>query len=346
MRTSYVPLYAILLAVPLFAGCGTSDQNISDMKSMEDIHAEQGIPVRTETVAATDFAASYSYNAVLSGIKETTTGAMVSDVVTSINYSVGDRVAEDAVVLTFPTDTPTAQYFQAKSAFELAETTLGRFKNLYENGGISLQDYDSAQTQFNVAQANWDAVQQTVTVKAPISGVLTNIAVRLADHVKQGDALFTIARTDSLKVHIWATEHEITDITEGNRATAEWQNTVLEGTIVQVDRSLNEARQAFGVIAEFDNPGSRVLSGVNANVVIYGAKTEGAVITARKNVLHDGDTHYVYIAQNGVARKREVHIGRNIGIDVEVLDGLVPGDTLITEGLSLLEDNADITVVQ
>ncbi|MBN1291504.1 MAG: efflux RND transporter periplasmic adaptor subunit [Candidatus Latescibacteria bacterium] len=326
------------------SGCNKNNSESIEAKSMEQLHKENGIPVKTEVVQPTYFETEYSYYSVLTGVEETTASSMVSDEVEKIHFKVGDRVTKDALVVTFPTDNPSANYYQSKVAFEHAETTLKRIKNLYENGGISLQEYDNTKTQFEVAKANWDAVRQTVTVKAPITGVLTNIAVRETDYVKSGDKLFTIAKTQKLKAWIWVSEHQIADMEVGGKATALWQDSTLSGKVVQVDMSLDTVKQAFGVVAEFDNPGYRVMSGVNAEVILHGKEATTSIVTPRKNVFNDGVSNYVFLAQNGVAVKREVTLGRSKGIDVEILQGVNPGDTLITEGQMLLKNDIKINI--
>ena len=327
----------------LTAGCADNGESI-EAKSIEQVHRENGIPVRTERVKARDIEAEYSFYEVLTGIEETTASAMIADKVEKINYRVGDRVEKDAIVATFPTDNPAAQYYQAKVAYEHAETTLKRIKNLYDNGGISLQEYDNTRTQYDVAKANWETVKQSVAVKAPISGTLTNLAVRESDNVKPGDILFTIAKTNKLKTRIWASEHQIPDIRVGNRAAASWRGITIEGRVTQADLSLDTSKQAFGVVIEFDNPQDRMMCGVNAEVIIEGKKTEGVVMTARKNILNDGDTRYVFLAGDGKAVRRDVTTGRSLGLNIEILAGLNPGDELITEGMTLLEYNTKISV--
>lgn len=344
MRKSPTLMLIALIAFSAF-DCNKNNNDSLETKSMEKLHAENGVPVKTEIVKAVPFGIEYSYHSVLTGFEETTASAMVSDKVEKIHFRVGDRISKDTIVVTFPTDNPAAQYFQAKVAYEHAETTLKRIKNLYENGGISLQELDNATTQYEVANANWNAVQQIIAVKAPISGILMNIAVRESDNVEPGDKLFTISKTQKLKTRIWASEHQIEDIAVGNAAKARWQGIELQGKVVQVDMSIDSSKQAYRVVIEFDNTENHMMSGVNAEVIIKGKQDADTIITARKNILNDGESHYIFLAENGLAIKREVILGRNKDLDVEVIEGLEPGEILITEGQMLLENNMKIDVI-
>jgi len=324
------------------AGCGGGE---TESKSMEQIHAEEGVPVRVETVSLEPFTLEYEYNAVLTGELESSAMAKVSDAVEKIYFEVGDRVNEGDVVLTFPTDNPAAQYFQAKVSYENATTTLERMKTLFKDGGISRQDLDNTRTQFEVAKANWDAAQQAVRVRAPLSGVITQLNVRESDNVEPGDVLFTVSRAGRLKARLWVPESQIIDMAVGADATATWGRTSLEGRVTQVDMSLNSRKQAFGVLTEFENQDLTVLSGVNAEIKLMVPTGRDAVVVDRRSLFREDSRHFVYVAEGEVARKREVVTGREQGLSVEIISGLEDGDTVITEGGMLLEDGARINIV-
>lgn len=324
------------------AGCG---KNTAETKSMDILYTENGVPVKVITLDKGNMNTEYSFNVDLKGIEETDAVAMVEDKVEKINFKVGDYVQKDEIVVIFPTDNPATQYYQIKVSVEHAETTLKRIENLYANGGISLQELENTKTQCEVARANWRAVQQSVKVKAPISGTISKMNVRESDNVKRGDVLFTIAKTQKLKAEIWATEDQISDIKKGNKVTASWRDISILGKVVQVDTSLDTKKKAFRVIAEFDNPGQKMMNGVNADVSIICGTQKSTIITERRNLVREGDTWFAYIAKDSTAVKTAVVTGKQKNLDIEVIKGLNSGDRLITEGISLLSDGAKINIV-
>ena len=342
MLARYTRIAGILL---LFLAVSCT-RNHQQSKSMEQIYAEEGVPVSVEVVQPRSFSLEYTFPATLSGIRESSASAMIADKVDEIRYKVGDRVKKDDVVMTFPTDNPGAKYYQTKVAYDLAKTTLDRMTNLYNGGGISLQEYDNTKTQYEVSKANWDAVQQTVMVKAPISGVISQINVQETDNVSSGDALFTVSETQKLKAKMWATEDQVGNIRVGDKVTAQWQNKELTGRVTQVDMSLNTSMQAFGVVVELDNPDSQVMSGVNVQVTIHSGSDAKTIVLERKNVLQENENDYVYVEENGVAKKRQVQVGKSQGLEIQIVSGLNSGDRLITGGQMLLSDGEKIRVVK
>lgn len=332
-----------LLMVPGLLAAGCRDKAV-ESKSMDALYAENGVPVTVTTLETGEFRPECIFHASLSGVEEAAVSSMVSDTVEKILFAVGDRVRKDDIVVHFPTDNPATPYYQTKTAFEHAEATLRRIKNLYDNGGISLQEYENSKAQFEATNANWNAVQRAVRVKAPIDGVITRMDVRKSDPVKPGDPLFTIADTRILRARVWATEEQVSSIAKGAPATAVWRDITLQGKVVQTDLSLDPDRNAFGAVIEFANPGGRMYAGVNAEIWV---KVGGgrALVIDRKDVLSKGDSSFVFIARDSLAVRRPVLLGRRHDVEVEVIRGLDPGDRVITGGQLLLEDGTKIRIV-
>jgi membrane fusion protein (multidrug efflux system) len=341
MQRVWASLLVLMLPVLLLSGCGSQHE---EAKSMEQIYSEEGVPVKTEKIELTSFADRRSFNAVLSGIEESSAYAMISDKIEKVHAKVGDSVKRDDVIVSFPTDNPAAQYYQAKVSYENAAAGYRRMESLFETGGISQQELDNAKTSYQVAQANWDAVQQAVLVRAPISGVLTKVNVRESDNVHPDDELFTVSRVDKLKAKIWVSDKDIRSFKNGAPAHATWNDVEISGKVVQVDMSVNQERQAFGVTVELENPDKIPLTGVVAVVSVDLHSNPQAIVVERKNVLKEGERTYVFVAEEGAARKKFVVLNSSRGFDVEVLEGLAPGDELIVEGQMHLQDGAKIRI--
>jgi membrane fusion protein, multidrug efflux system len=343
MKKIFSILIVVLAVSFVLSGCSKEE---TSAKSMEQLYKENGVPVKVETVARKLLNTDHTFHAVITGIKESKASAMVADKVEKLHYTVGDVVEKDAVVISFPTDNPAAQYNQAKVGFEHAETTMKRMKSLYENGGISLQDYENTNTQYKVSKANWEAVRQSVKVKAPISGTITQINVQESDNVHPGDNLFTVSQTNKLKAKMWVSESAISSIRKGDNVNAIWNAKTISGRVTQVDMSLNSNMQAFGVVVEFDNSANTFKSGVNAEIVIRSQIGRNTIVVERKNIFKQANESVVFVASNGTASKRVVKVGDATGVAVQIVSGLNEGDQLITEGQMLLTDGDKILITK
>ena len=335
-----------VLGLIMVLGFSSCTKEKKEAKSMEQIYKEEGVPVRTKAVSLTEFNKVLSFNSVLTGIKESTAYASVGGKVEKVLVKVGDFVKKDQVLVTFPTDSPSARYFQAKVAFENARTAFERIDNLYNSGGISLQNRDNARARFEVAKADWDTVRQMVKVKAPISGFVTRVHVAETDNVDREMPLVTISNTERMKASIWVSEDEIFDIEKDMPATATWKGNQIRGNVVEVDSAMNVMKKAFRALVEFQNPDNLLKAGITVGINITASSKPNAVVVKRKNILKEQEEYFVYIVKDGKAEKIKVVPGKQQVLDVEILEGLNPGDQLVVEGQMLLENGSKVRVVR
>jgi len=311
---------------------------------MVDIHREKGVPVQVTRIVPREFSTYVSYHAALSGVEESIAGMPMDEKIEKVLVKTGDHVKKGQILVTLPVDSPASQYQQAEINYQNSKTAYERIDGLYRAGGISLQERDNAKARYEVAQANWDAVRQTIKVEAPIDGIVTRIYVNETDNVKKESPLVTIAKTHRLKAVIWASESDIDRVTAGSPALIEWLGKRTEGVVSQVDLALNQQNHGFRTVVEFDNPENTFKPGVTALVLLRTHSNPNAIVVKRKDLFRSGQEEYVYLLKDGAARKQVVKSGPAEGMDVEILDGLSEGDRLIVSGQQLLEDGVKVQV--
>lgn len=335
----------ILISAVLIFFLGCAKQEKTEARNMEQIYLEEGVPVVVQTMLPTTFSKELKFNANLSGIRQSAASAMIGGRIEKVHVRVGDFVQKDQVLFEFPEDAPAGQLTQARSAFELAAATLARMQNLFEKGGISRQDLDGIQTQYNVAKANLDAALQMLKVRAPIAGHITNITVRETDGVQAETVLAIVSQTDKMKARIWATEDEICLIEPGQTATATWNDIILKGKVMQTANSMDLSHNAFSVDLEFDNKENLCKSGVIAEIAIETYKNDSAFVLARTSIKEDSQGKFIYKANYNQAHKIYIETGQENGF-FEIINGIANGDQVIVESLNLISDGAKVKIVR
>lgn len=340
-RRSQVLILLLFTSIFLITACSNDDKSA---RSMDTIHKEDGVPVKVKTIEKTKVSDQFLYNAVLEGINETSKYAMVGDRIDRIYANVGDYVKKDQLIISFPTDVPSAKYFQAKTAYENAEKLYERNQSLYEKGGLSQQNLDNIKTQYEVAKADFEAASQMIKVKSPFEGYITNIPVKETQNVKKEQLLFTVANTNVLKANIDVSELEIDQIKVGQKALAEWGGNRIDGKVTRVALSMNPATKSFNTLVEFDNSQNKIKAGVTADINIVKEGGE-RIVLERKNIIKEGSDYFVYLAENGKAVKKKIEINESNDISVVVKEGLTEGDELIIEGQTLLSDGSKVKII-
>lgn len=343
MRKKRIYLILALGILMMFSACGKKQE---EAKSLDQLHDELGIPVRAKEMMPTHFEQYLRYNATMNGIEETTAQAMLSDVVTEIKVKIGDRVNKDDVIITFPQNSPSAQYQQAKTAFESIEAIRDRMSRLKDQGAISQQDFDNVDTQYKVAKANLASSEQMIFVRAPISGVVTNIMVNTSDRTYPGQDLFTVSSTDGYKATIMIPESEISRIKKGATVRATWGDVSINGRVTAIAMAMDPMRKAFRVEATF--PGFRrdLNFGVTAELGMLVESKKDVFVLDRQNIIRQNGEHYVWIADGTAAKKVKVSTGLSDLLCYEITEGLTEGDMVITEGLRSLTEGAKIRIIE
>lgn len=349
MNRSIVPaalgVAAAVSVVFTLTGCSADDETAAP-RSIDAIHREEGVPVEVRAVESVPFRTYMSFTSSLSGATESTASSMVSDTVSEIAYSVGDYVETDTTVVRFPTDNPAINYEQARLSYESAQTAFDRIQRLYEDDGVSQQSFDDARTRFEVARANWDAVQNMTDVRAPISGVITRINVFESDNVRPGDPLFTVSDFDELKTTVWLTDRQVRQVEVGQPARALWQETEIDGEVVQVDMAMDQTRKAFAAKLRFNNSDRLIRSGITASIEIDTYRSKDALILNQRQVIESGDERFVFVVREGTVHRVPVTIDRQQGLLVSIESGLAPGDEVVTSGVDLISDGRPVRVIE
>ncbi len=335
-----IPL--MIAAVLILTACGKKQQ---ESKNIDQIHKEQGIPVGVIEVKPGNLSRDLAYNATLSGIQETTAKAMLSDVITAINAKVGDRVSKDQTIVTYPANSPTAQYNQAQSAYQNANATYQRMQRLFEQGAISKQDLDNMETGYKVAKANLEASGKMIRITSPIDGVITAMHVNVSEMTFPGQDLFTVSQTHRIKALIWVPESDIQAIKRGSKASIKINDQVISGSVTQIALAMDQQNKAFRVEAEFANPAGWLKPGTTVQLKINVRNIADAIIIARQYITWENNNAYVWIMENSKASRREIVLGETNQMEYQVLSGLIEGDKLIIHGINMLTEDALVRII-
>jgi len=332
-----------IIFIALLNGCGGDEE---PAKSMSQIQEEEGFPVQVKLVEYQTFEKFQNYFGRLSGIQEATKGAPFGGRIDKINYTVGNYVEADQVVVEFPDDAPGSMYEQAKVTYENSKKLYERTKVLLEAGETSQANFDNVEAQYLVNKRNYENAKQLTFIEAPFSGTIVDIKVNVGDNVNKDAPLFTISQLYKMRVKIWITEKEINQIKKGLTAEMEFGGKIYAGKIVETSLALDPAKQAFFAEVEFDNSKREIKSGVTVEVKILIYKNPKAIIIPRNIVMSDDGGQFVFVDKNGIAEKRYVKNGQESGINYEISSGLHVGDQLIIHGGSQLTDGAKVKVIQ
>jgi RND family efflux transporter MFP subunit len=178
----------------------------------------------------------------------------------------------------------------------------------------------------------------TVVVPAPMDGVITERAANPGQVVAMGEALFVV--TDLSEV--WAVgdlyEQDFPYVRVGSDTsltTPAYPDLTLRGRVTYIDPRVDSQTRTAKVRVEVPNANGRLRLGMYVTVSFTTRGGEQAVVVPRTAVQTIGDRHVVYVPaedEEGKFTQRPVQVGRLIGDAYTILDGLQPGEVVVTEG--------------
>ncbi|HEX4275000.1 MAG TPA: efflux RND transporter periplasmic adaptor subunit [Bryobacteraceae bacterium] len=255
-------------------------------------------------------------------------------------------------------DQAQANLVQGKSNMELARITAERWSKVVARGGVSKQENDQYQAQYqaqvagvdslekavaaqrsNVAQAeanvaHIDEVQGYRIVKAPFSGVITQRNVDVGALVSTGNTLlFRIAQTGTLRTYVNVPQSNASSIRIGQAAHLKVSNLpgrVFTGTVSRTANALDPASRTMLVEIQVPNADGALLPGMYSQVQMSDARTSTPVLVPGDALQVEADGTKVAVLQpDQTVHFQAIQVGRDYGDKIEVLSGLSDGETII-----------------
>jgi len=342
------------LSIFLVLSCGGKKENSQQTAaSMEQLHKENGQPVSIRELAAEDFSVYLKYPALINASSESTASAILSDVVRSVSARVGTTVRQGDVIVSFSQDNQILQ--QATLAHSNARIAFERASSLFRTNDISRQDFDSVRMQFEMSQTNLKAANDMVYVKAPISGTITQINVRVTENVRPGTPLFTVSNNNAFEARLYVGVEEIEriqvgarafiDLSRGKQVDSETRGQTVEGRITQVSLIMDAQKQAFPVTVFFDGGDRRLVSGMNVDIAVEVYRSEKAIVLLRQELIQTDKGVSAFVVENNLLRQVAVLTGEEKGMYVEITGGLHEGDYIVSEGVQQINSQSKINIV-
>jgi len=239
-----------------------------------------------------------------------------------------------------------------------ARVSLERGQKLFDAGVISKQELDNAQSGYDAAFAQLKSLDEQVkqqkvelhyySVTSPRDGIIGDIPVRVGDRVSVSTLLTTVDEPGALEAYIYVPAERARNLKTGLRVRILDDNNRagIETHISFVSPQVDTDTQTVLAKAAFENGQAKLRVAQQVTAQITWGIHEGPVIPVLA-VLRINGQFFAFVAvtegKGTVARQKPLKLGDTVGNDFVVLDGLKPGDHLITSGTQFLQDGMPIT---
>ena len=235
-------------------------------------------------------------------------------------------------------------YLTSKEDYELAAGKLELVKDRAEQDSLyrSVQILQMQESLDNMRR-NMLMIRhrkENLTIKAPIDGELGLLDVVLGQSISAGMKIGQINNLDSYKIEAQIDEHYIDRVTAGLAATFQRQNDSYGAIIRKVYPEVRDGKFKADFKFEGETP-DNIRSGQTYYLNLQLGQPENAVLVPRGTFYQKTGGKWIFVVapEGGKAVRREIRIGRQNPQYYEVLEGLQPGEKVITSGYDSFGDN-------
>jgi Cu(I)/Ag(I) efflux system membrane fusion protein len=183
------------------------------------------------------------------------------------------------------------------------------------------------------------------TLVAPVSGVVTKKMALQGAYATPDMPLYEIADLSTMWVHAQVYEHDLSLVALGQEAEvtlAAYPNEAFRGRVVFIDPVLISETRTTPVRMEIPNHDLRLKPGMYGNVTIR-VRAQPVLAIPREAVLDSGTRTLAFLdLGDGRFKPRDIKTGRTFGDHTEVIEGLQPGDTIVTSGTFLIDSESKL----
>lgn len=309
------------------------------------IEKEQAISVKAIITRPVSKELKKVYTGTLEGELQAPIRSKLSEAVAAIYVEEGEKVKANERIVGLDKNGASSSYYQTRSVFLNAEKNYNKMKYLYEQGAVAEVKFDEAETNYNVARANFEAAKQAVDLTTPIAGTVTSIDVSVGDFVTSGQQVATVASVDKLRIKLGVNAEDIKYFGVGDQVSIlveSLSKSNAVGKVINVAKSADPVTRTFQVDVEIDNSKGIFKPGMFARAEIVIERFNDIIVAPQKAIVQRGGDKYVFLVNDDRAKLAKISIGEEFNGLVQVTQGLAPGDTVITLGQDYLDDGYKI----
>jgi membrane fusion protein (multidrug efflux system) len=316
-------------------------------------NGDRATPVEIAMVSRGTFARTSTVAGTLEPIRTVEVNAQLSGILLAVHVEEGSRVAAGQALAQIDARELEAQVRSAEASLTFAQSTAQRSEDLYRQKIITAAEYERDRAALAAANASLEQLRTRLgfaRIASPVAGVVTQKLSEAGSAVTPQTRLFTVAEVSTLVTRVPVSELEVTSLRAGQLVQLSVDalpGRRVEGRIRRVFPSADSSTRVVPV--EVALSGS-ALDGLRPGFTVRATfrldTRTGALVIPSRAVVGAVGGRAVFIVHAGKAERRAVRVGPDIDGRMEVLEGLVVGDSVVVAGNALLREGATIRVVQ
>lgn len=232
---------------------------------------------------------------------------------------------------------------------DLSKKIEARQKRLLNVEAINLEEYDVTSNNIRVLEAEKEVIEaqlEKTEIRAPFSGRIGLKFISEGAYLAPGTPIVTIVQSNPVKIDFTVPEKYTPNIRVGGtvKFNLDGDPSTFNARILAVDPKVDENLRTLRVRAIASNPEGRFVPGMFVKVLADLDANHSAMMIPTEAIVPVLKGKKVFVVKNGKAQEAMVTTGLRTDKKIQVIDGLQPGDSLITSGIIAIKPNTAVKV--
>jgi membrane fusion protein (multidrug efflux system) len=280
--------------------------------------------------------------------EQVTLSAPVTERLVRVGFNDGDFVRKGQIIAVLAQGQETAQLAEANARAREAQQQLARIQTLRSRGFATQSNLDAQVAAASAARAQASEARASIAervITAPFSGYASLRTISPGAVVTSGTEIATISDISTIKLDFPVPETVLAVMKPGltiAATSAAYPETPFRGQVATIDPVINPNTRSVTVRAHLPNPDGRLKPGMLLTVAIETSPRLGLSVPELA-IVGEGDQRFVYVlAPDGSVKRTPVRTGLRSAGRIEILEGLQPGQKVVTEGVVKLSDGMKV----
>lgn len=267
--------------------------------------------------------------------------------IVSINFKEGSLVKKGELLAKVNDAPLLAQLSRYEAQLKLAKDRVYRQSALLEKDAVSQEAYEQARTELAMLNSDIDLVKSNIALTelhAPFDGVIGLRNVSEGAYASPSVVVAKLTKIQPLKIDFFVPERYASQIKPGTPLsfTVEGNNQTYNASVYATESQVDLSTHTFSVRARYPNTAGRLLPGRFVSVTIQLHDIKNAIAIPTQSVVPEMGVDKVFLYKSGKAHAVAIKTALRTESQIQVVEGLTPGDTLITSGTLQLREGLPV----
>jgi RND family efflux transporter MFP subunit len=310
------------------------------------------IPVNVAEAIQASVQGTFILPAVVKPLSEAKITINASGKIKSLNFKLGSKVNKGQIIGSIDNSLKQISLQSAQLLADKQELDYKRMKELYEGKAATEVDLINAKYNYENSRTQVAQLKQQIAdgnLVSPLGGVITQKNIEEGEFINVGAAAATVVDVSKLKASVMVSEKDVYRLREGLPVMIRsdvFPDKSFQGVISFINPVSDEGHN-YEVEITIQNNNGLLLKGGTFIRVEFNIKGSTTALQIPKLALVEGTKNpYVYTVKDNKPVIRKVVIGRDLGENIEILDGLTAGEQVITSGQINLNETSTIDIIK